>query len=64
MNAIEECISFKATDWSELTIKLNKFASEREKALNDKQIGKAIALHSQILDLNSELTIWLEEAYK
>jgi hypothetical protein len=52
------------TDWSELTIKLQQLAAEREKALNDKHLGKAIALHGQILDLNSELTIWLKEAYK
>ena len=52
------------TDWSELTIKLEQLASEREKALNDKHYGKAIALHGRIIDLNSELTLWLREKYK
>jgi hypothetical protein len=47
------------TDWTEYTIKLAQLANERDKALNDKNYGKAIALHGQILDLNSELTIWL-----
>jgi len=47
------------TDWTEYTIKLAQLANERDKALNDKQIGKAVALHARILDLNSELTIWL-----
>jgi len=52
------------TDWTEYTIKLAQLANERDKALNDKQIGKAIALHGRILDLNSELTIWLMDAYQ
>ena len=52
------------TDWSELTIKLEKLAMEREKALNDKQLAKAIAIHGQILDVNSELTLWLRGEYK
>jgi len=52
------------TDWSTYTIKLAQLANERDKALNDKQIGKAIALHGRILDLNSELTIWLMDAYQ
>jgi hypothetical protein len=51
-------------DWSELTIKLGQLASDREKALNDKDIGVAIALHGRIIDLNSELTLWLRENYK
>jgi len=52
------------TDWSTYTIKLAQLANERDKALNDKNYGKAIALHGQILDLNSELTIWLMDAYQ
>ena len=51
-------------DWSAYTIKLAQLAIEREKALNDKNYGLAIALHGQILDLNSELTIWLMDAYQ
>jgi len=51
-------------DWSELTIKLGQLAADREKALNDKRYGIAIALHGRIIDLNSELTLWLRENYK
>jgi hypothetical protein len=51
-------------DWSELTIKLGQLAADREKALNGKDIGSAIALHGRIIDLNSELTLWLRENYK
>ena len=51
-------------DWLELTIKLGQLAADREKALNDKDVDKAIALHGLIIDLNSELTHWLMENYK
>jgi len=64
MNACEEFASISEQDWSIYTIKLAQLANERDKALNDKNYGKAIALHGQILDLKSELTIWLMDAYQ
>jgi len=52
------------TDWSEHTIQLKKLSSERDAALNDKNMKQALKLQEEINNVDLDLMIWIIESYK